>query len=176
MLQKGLIISSENECLIKDNIDFIVIRAGYTDYNLSKTKYKDKDFDKNYKYAKDNNLKIGVYYETRATSQIEAIDEIDFFINIIENTEIDYPILLKVLDDHNTIIYYPENQITIDKNVFNNIINIMYNKLKIYNYLPVLITNKYLKNKLFNYNSYNIIDEEMIIDDILYIDIDKLLK
>ena len=60
-MQKGIMVSSDN--LFKDynnleNIDFVFVRAGYTDFNKSKTKkYINKTFN-NIKWIESEELKI----------------------------------------------------------------------------------------------------------------------
>lgn len=51
--------------------------------------YIDPYFERNYKEAKDNNLKVGVYHFLTARNTEEAKDEADFFASVISKKEID---------------------------------------------------------------------------------------
>ena len=106
-------IKSDN--LFKDynnleNIDFVFVRAGYTDFNKSKTKKLDTKFYENYNLALDKKLNVGVYYESCATNLKEAEDEINYLLDIIKDKKINYPVIIQIEDDHNTIIYHPNSQ------------------------------------------------------------------
>lgn len=176
LVKRGLIVSSEESIDNIDigNIDFVILRLGYTDYNLTKTKHKDICLDENYKWAKKNNLKVGALYESCATTLKEAVEEIDYLLSLISNRVFDYPIIISIKDEHNTIIYYHENHKTISKNLLNNIVSYIYSMIKEYNYVPIILTKKIFLNKEFNKNNYNIILDEEIINDILYLDIHNL--
>lgn len=125
-----------------NNIDsnFILLRAGYTDYNSNKTKQKDKKFEEYYNFAKKYNIKIGTYYESRALSIKEAQEEIDFYLDIIKDKKFEYPVSLRVEDNHSTIIYYPENQSNLSSNDFRKIIYYMSDVIKNNDYIPLIIT------------------------------------
>lgn len=178
LIKRGLIISSEN-CLNNidiNNIEFVILRIGFTDYNLSKTIHKDINFENNYKWAHDNKLYIGLFYESRATSIKEAKEELEFIIDLINNKIIDYPIIISFRDDHNTVIYYNKNHKTISKNLFSRIVDYTYNVIKKNNYIPIILTKNIFLNKEFNKNKFNILLEEEIIDNVLYLDIHNLSK
>ena len=158
-----MLISSFEE--FNCNFDFAILKVGFTDYDIKKTKYKINNFDDNYMYAKENGIDIGVFYESRATSIIEAKEELEFYFDIIKNKKFEYPICMKVMDDHNTIIYHPKSQKTIDKKELLNIIKYMYNNILKYGYNPLIITYKDI-----TVDNYSIIG---IDNDIIYIDTNK---
>lgn len=178
MIKKGIIISSENEklAIVEENIEFVLLRAGFTDYNTSKAKTKDKKFDENYKWAKDNNLKIGTFYESRATNIKEAKGELNFFCKIINNKEFEYPISIKLEDDHNTKIYYPQSQQTIKRKDFYKILKYMYNQLQLKMYIPLIITYDSWYTKLKKHNFNFLLDKKLDQKDIIYLDIHNLSK
>ena len=151
MGKKGILITSFEEFI---DADFAIIKAGFTDYNINKTKYIDRNFEKNYLYAKDNNIDIGVYYDSCATSIKEVKEELNFFFNIIKNKIFEYPIFIRMRDDHNTIIYNPKNHKTIGKIGYFKIIEY------VHNYISKIITFNDYKN-----NDY-LLEE---IDNIVYL-------
>ena len=145
MMLNGLDISNETRKLSyndikKYNIEFIMLRAGFTDYDNNKTKIKDKNFEYNYRLAKIYKLKVGVYYISRAISLKEADEEINYFLDIIKDKIFEYSVCIQIEDDHNTIIYYPVNQNNIGKEKLFNITLFMINKLKENGYKPMIRT------------------------------------
>ena len=147
---RGVIVSSLKLSDIKGQIDFALLQSGFTDYGISKLKIKDSYFEENYKFAKENNINVGVFYESRATNLIEAKEEIDFFINIINDKKFEYPICLKIEDDHNTMLYYQKSQKEINKKTLCNIVSYMYNILESYDYFPCIITYKDWYDNIFS--------------------------
>ncbi len=142
-MQKGIMVSSDN--LFKDyntieNIDFVFVRAGYTDFNKSKTKKLDTKFYENYNLALDKKLNIGVYYESCATNLKEAGDEIDYLLDIIKDKKINYPVIIQIEDDHNTIIYHPKSQKNTNKDHLLEIALYQIKKINEYGYNPVIKT------------------------------------
>ena len=145
MTLNGLDISSETQNISykdikKNNIKFVMIRAGFTDYDKNKTKNIDSKFEYNYSLAKLYKLDIGVYYTSRAVSLDEAKEEIEYFLSIIKDKEFEYPVCIQIEDDHNTIIYYQINQKTINKKEFLDITSYMIDKIKISGYKPLVRT------------------------------------
>lgn len=67
----------------KDGIEIVYIKASQGE------SFKDPYFETNYKKAKENNLKIGVYHFLSAKNISEARDQADFFSAIISKKEID---------------------------------------------------------------------------------------
>lgn len=163
----------KNYLSFDNNIQFILIRAGYTDYDINKTMYIDKNFEQNYKWAKENNIKIGTFYESRATSIEDAKKEMNFYIKIIKNKEFEYPISVKLEDDHNTIIYYPESQETIEKEKLENILVYIHNYLYENNYMPLFITYESWY-KIFKKYKYNFLLERSYDNKTIYLNIHNL--
>lgn len=83
---------------VKDQgIEFAFIRCGYRGYEGGSL-FKDKYFMKNYEGAKANGIKVGVYFFSQATSVKEAIDEAYFTKEMIEDLEIDLPVVYDLED------------------------------------------------------------------------------
>ena len=157
MTLNGLDISKETQKIsynyIKDNnIEFVMLRAGFTDYNKSKSKNIDEDFEYNYKLAKKYKLKVGVYYTSRAVSLKEAEEEINYFLDIIKGKIFEYPVCIQIEDDHNTIIYYPINQKKLESKKLFDISLYMINKLKERGYETMIRTYYDWYNNIFKNN------------------------
>lgn len=124
---RGMILTEEDEKLnfniINDSVDFILLRAGYTSYGIDKKMYKDSRFDEYYDRLTRKNKEIFVYYESCATNEAEAINEANYFINILKNKKITNSVFLFMNDNHNTIIYSKKNQKELSTNELIKIIN-----------------------------------------------------
>lgn len=179
---EGIMISEEDrstniKMLENEKDKFILIRAGYTSYGNNKKKYKDSKFNEYYRIIKDNNHKVYIYYESCATNEIEAIDEANYFLNIIKDKNIESPLFVLINDDHNTIIYSKISQKGLSKDKLNNVINefckviinsgyyifVLSEKIKFENKSNILNTNYKMINYRINENSeyryINIIDD-----------------
>lgn len=67
----------------EDGIEVVYIKA------TQGSDYIDPHFERNYRKAKENNLKIGLYHFLTARNTEEARDEADFFSSVISKKEID---------------------------------------------------------------------------------------
>lgn len=175
MKQKGLIVSSDNLLSsYKDlsDIEFVIIRLGFTDFNTKKTKHIDSKFYENYELSKKEKLKIGLYYESRAVTIDEAKDEIEYFLHLLKNKTFDYPVIIECEDNHNTIIYHPSSQKNINKDMFLKIINYEVNELKKSGYDVIIKTYESWYKDIFIKNienvKYFLDDNKEYFDGILY--------
>lgn len=175
MKQKGLIVSSDNLLSsYKDlsDIEFVIIRLGFTDFNTKKTKHIDSKFYENYELSKKEKLKIGLYYESRAVTIDEAKDEIEYFLHLLKNKTFDYPVIIEYEDNHNTIIYHPFSQKNISKDMFLKIINYEVNELKKSGYDIIIKTYESWYKDIFIKNienvKYFLDDNKEYFDGILY--------
>lgn len=83
-----------------EGVEFAIIRGGFTGYGTGKNKAIDDTFEIHYKNAKDNNLGVGVYYFSRATSYEEGKSEAEFlYNNCLKGKTFEYPIYIDVEDD-----------------------------------------------------------------------------
>lgn len=124
---RGLILTEEDEKIeyemIDKQIDFILLRAGYTSYGMDKKMYQDNKFSEYYDKLVTNEKEVFVYYESCATNILEARKEAKYFINIIKNKQVENPIFLFMNDNHNTIIYSKKNQKELQKSELIKIVN-----------------------------------------------------
>lgn len=183
MKQKGLIVSSDNLLSsYKDlsDIEFVIIRLGFTDFNTKKTKHIDSKFYENYELSKKEKLKIGLYYESRAVTIDEAKDEIEYFLHLLKNKTFDYPVIIEYEDNHNTIIYHPFSQKNISKDMFLKIINYEVNELKKSGYDIIIKTYESWYKDIFIKNienvKYFLDDNKEYFDGLLYKENDTVIN
>lgn len=179
---RGMILTEEDEKLnfniINNNIDFILLRAGYTSYGIDKKMYKDSRFDQYYDRLIKKNKEIFVYYESCATNIEEVINEANYFIDIIKNKNIKNSVFLFMNDNHNTIIYSKKSQKELTNkelikmiNEFSNIMNSKgYDVIALSELLDRNITKKI---KVINEANYTII---LLDDDIKDENIEIILE
>lgn len=101
---KGIDLSTYDQNLnyatIAKQIDFAILRCGYTGYGASKNKNKDVRFEEHYKGLKEQKVDLGVYYYSCASTEAEAIAEANYTLELIKGKEFSYPIYIDVEDDH----------------------------------------------------------------------------
>lgn len=86
------------ENIKKDDVNFVIIRGGFTGL-ANKTMAIDDRFIEHYNNAKNNNLDVGIYYFSRATTYEEGKNEAEFLYNncLIDRT-FEYPVYIDVED------------------------------------------------------------------------------
>lgn len=77
----------------QDNVEFVFIRIGRRGAT-SGLLYDDETFEINYHGARENGIKIGVYFFSQAFDQKEAIEEAKWVINKLSDKQIELPIVL----------------------------------------------------------------------------------
>ena len=78
---------------VKDSgIDFAMIRIGGRGYGTEGTLYQDENAIKNITEAKDNGIKVGVYFFSQAINTDEAIEEANYVKDILGDIKLDYPV------------------------------------------------------------------------------------
>ena len=87
---------------VKDEgVNFVMIRAGYTGYSDGVSKRVDDCFFKHYKNCKDNNLMVGAYWYSRATTYEQGRSEAEFmYNNCLKDKLFEYPIAIDVEDSY----------------------------------------------------------------------------
>lgn len=79
-------------------IDFAIIRAGRGNTNISPMKADDY-FEKNITEATANGLDVGVYFYSYAETVEEAEEEARFFISLIKDYTVTYPVILDMEEE-----------------------------------------------------------------------------
>lgn len=81
------------EDVASDGIDFAILRVGYRGYGSAGNIRQDEMFTENAQKALDAGLKIGVYFYSQAITAEEAVEEAQFVIDIIEEYDIECPVV-----------------------------------------------------------------------------------
>lgn len=94
MTMRGIDISVHNEIDWNkmNDIDFVIIRAGYGRL----ISQRDKKLDEHYAAAKAKNIHIGVYWYSYATSVAEAKIEAKVCLDAIRGMRIDFPVYFDI--------------------------------------------------------------------------------
>ncbi len=94
----GVDVSSHQENInwekVKSSgVDFAFVRAGVRDSNSGELG-EDRNFASNIKDAHDAGLLTGAYFFSQATSTDEAVEEAEYFLDIVKGYDIDLPLMI----------------------------------------------------------------------------------
>jgi len=76
-------------------ISYVIIRCGYRG-STTGALIEDPNFRSNIKGATNAGLKVGVYFFTQATNEVEAVEEASMTLSLISGYKISYPVFLDV--------------------------------------------------------------------------------
>lgn len=76
-----------------DDVAYAFIRSGFRGSSEGKL-VEDEFFKDNIEGALDNDIQVGIYFYTQATSEEEAKEEAEFVLDLIEPYDVDYPVVL----------------------------------------------------------------------------------
>ena len=74
-------------------IDFVIIRCGYRG-SVTGSLVEDPYFLQNIKGATSSGLKVGVYFFTQATNEVEAVEEASMVVSLLGDYELQYPVFI----------------------------------------------------------------------------------
>ena len=100
---QGIDISSYEKGLkLKNDINFVILRAGFTGWGGDGTnKYIDETFEDFYKQCKDLNLPVGCYWFSCANTYEKGKSEGEYlYNNCLKGKQFEYPIYIDVEDTH----------------------------------------------------------------------------
>jgi len=107
MKTKGIDISTwqkpsqMNYDKLAKEIDFVILRAGYTGHGTGVSLHKDDPFEKHYQAFHERGIPIGVYWYSCANTRAKGIAEAKKCLEIIKGKTISYPVFI---DAEETII------------------------------------------------------------------------
>lgn len=78
-----------------DGVEYAFIRLGIRGYTEGAIQ-EDETFENNIKGARRNDIEVGVYFFTQATSVEEAEEEARYVLDMIEPYKVDYPVVIDV--------------------------------------------------------------------------------
>lgn len=144
---KGIDVSKWNKSidwsLVKaSGVEYAIIRCGYRGSSTG-TLVEDPYWSENLHGAKENGLKVGVYFFSQAISEAEAIEEASACIALIGDEKIDYPVFLDVEGSGGRGDY-------IDNGTRTNVINAFCNTIKSAGIIPGVYANKNWFNTKIN--------------------------
>ncbi len=139
----GVDISKENgepdfSKLKKAGVDFVMIRIGYRGYESGNISPDEEYFD-NIQKANEAGLSVGVYFESKAITPEEALEEAEFVITNLIEMKVTYPVVFDlglVANDTSRIDNLPKSQLT-------EITNTFCNRIREAGYKPMVYGNKY---------------------------------
>lgn len=76
-------------------VDYAIIRVGIRGYGSGKL-VLDEQFENNIKGAITNDIQVGVYFFSQATSEEEIREEVDFVLEAIAPYKIEYPVAIDI--------------------------------------------------------------------------------
>lgn len=74
-------------------VDYAIIRCGYRG-SVTGCLVEDPYFAQNIKGAKAAGVKVGIYFFTQATNEIEAVEEASMAISLIRDYKLEYPVFI----------------------------------------------------------------------------------
>ena len=85
--------------LVSKSIDGVIVRAGYRGSNGNADLFTDSRFNPYITELSNYNIPLGAYFTTSAINEEEAIEEADYFINLIKSTNVEFKLPLLVNND-----------------------------------------------------------------------------
>ena len=77
----------------KSGVEFAILRLGYRGYGKEGKIILDKEFEQNYEEAKNQGIKLGVYFFSQALNLDEIREETEFILENIKDKDLDFPIV-----------------------------------------------------------------------------------
>ena len=136
----------------EQGVKFVILRCGYASLSNRKNLYKDEKFEEYYKGAKEQGLKVGVYFYSRCNTTATALNEAKFILSTIKGKEIDYPVWLDV-EDVSTLK-------SVTRETMTNVIITCLNYIQSQGYYVGMYTGAYIlkdylvENKLTSYDKW----------------------
>ena len=80
--------------MVRDaGVEYAIIRCGYRG-SVTGSLVEDPYFERNMKGALAAGVKVGVYFFTQATNEVEAVEEASMVVSLIRDYDIEYPIFI----------------------------------------------------------------------------------
>lgn len=155
VLYKGIDVSSYQGLIdwnwVKEQgVEFVILRAGYVRAS-DETMCIDPYFEVNYQKCKDLGIPVGCYWFTRARSTTQAEAEADYFLNIIQGKQFEYPVCFDIESESLT---------DLSSDVLTDITISFCNRMEQNNYYVSIYTNpswidyRLVKQNLTNYDKW----------------------
>lgn len=83
------------EKVAESGVDYAIIRVGFRGYG-SGALVLDEQFENNISGALSNDIEVGVYFFSQATSEEEIKEELDFLLDAIKPYKVTYPVVIDI--------------------------------------------------------------------------------
>ena len=123
--------------LVKNNINFAILRIGYGMYNSQ----KDKQFERNYSECKRLGIPVGVYHYSYAKNVDQAKKEANLVLSWLKDKELQLPVYLDIEDN---------SQIGLGKETLTNMCIAFCDTIENAGFWAGIYANKYWFNSLLN--------------------------
>lgn len=105
---KGLDISSYQKGIsfdaIKNSVNFLILRAGFTGWGTGVSYNKDNCFENFYNQAKNRGIPVGAYWYSCANTYQKGVNEANYmYDNCLKGKQFEYPIYIDVEDTHHQV-------------------------------------------------------------------------
>lgn len=105
---KGLDISSYQNGIsfdaIKNSVNFLILRAGFTGWGTGVSYNKDNCFENFYNQAKSRGIPVGAYWYSCANTYQKGVNEANYmYDNCLKGKQFEYPIYIDVEDTHHQV-------------------------------------------------------------------------
>lgn len=105
---KGLDISSYQNGIsfdaIKNSVNFLILRAGFTGWGTGVNYNKDTCFENFYNQAKNRGIPVGAYWYSCANTYQKGVNEANYmYDNCLKGKQFEYPIYIDVEDTHHQV-------------------------------------------------------------------------
>ena len=109
MEKRGLDISSYqkgiNFDIVKDNVDFLILRAGFTGWGTGVNYNKDSSFENFYAQSKQRGIPVGAYWYSCANTYEKGKAEAEYmYNNCLAGKQFEYPIYIDVEENRHQMV------------------------------------------------------------------------
>lgn len=131
--------------LKKENVEFVMIRVG-TQNGFDGESIEDSYFKKNIEGALKENIPVGIYYYSYATSKKEALQQAKWVIDMVKDYKVDLPIVF----DWESWIHF--NTLNLSLYDINQIADTFLNEIEAAGYESMLYGSKYYLENIWESN------------------------
>lgn len=86
--------------LLAQNIDFAILRAGFTGWGTGESYYKDDTFEAHYRELRKRQVPLGGYWYSCANTPLEGVNEAKELLSLVAGKDFQYPLIMDVEDQH----------------------------------------------------------------------------
>ena len=133
------------EAVAQSGVEFAIIRLGYRGYSQGAIQL-DRNFEQNMRGALEAGLDVGVYCFSQATTVLEAEEEADFVLELIDGYDLTYPVVF----DWENITYDTARTDGIDSQTLTALADAFCRRVEEAGYQPMIYFNQYLAYLMYD--------------------------